>query len=98
MTGVRNDRADCLQGDHRTNSQRKNRFERQIYRRMNIGTAKPTKEEMGGVPHYLMDICEPTESYSVSDYREAAEKLVAELAGKGRNVLFVGGTVLYLQS
>ena len=70
----------------------------QIYRRMNIGTAKPTKEEMGGVPHYLMDICEPTESYSVSDYREAAEKLVAELAGKGRNVLFVGGTVLYLQS
>ena len=70
----------------------------QIYRRMNIGTAKPTKEEMGGVPHYLMDICEPTDSYSVSDYRETAERLITELAGKGRNVLFVGGTVLYLQS
>ena len=39
----------------------------QIYRRMNIGTAKPTKEEMGGVPHYLMDICEPTDAYTVSD-------------------------------
>ena len=70
----------------------------QIYRRMNIGTAKPTKEEMGGVPHYLMDICEPTDAYTVSDYRDAAEKLIAELAEKGRNVLFVGGTVLYLQS
>ncbi len=70
----------------------------QIYRRMNIGTAKPTKEEMGGVPHYLMDICEPTDSYSVSDYRETAERLITELAEKGRNVLFVGGTVLYLQS
>ena len=68
----------------------------QIYRRMNIGTAKPTKEEMGGVPHYLMDICEPTDAYTVSDYRDAAEKLIAELAEKGRNVLFVGGTVLYL--
>ena len=70
----------------------------QIYRRMNIGTAKPTKEEMGGVPHYHMDICEPTDAYTVSDYRDAAEKLIAELAEKGRNVLFVGGTVLYLQS
>lgn len=70
----------------------------QIYRRMNIGTAKPTKEEMGGVPHHLMDICEPTDAYSVSDYRDAAEKLVLQLSEKGRNVLFVGGTVLYLQA
>ena len=70
----------------------------QIYRRMNIGTAKPTAEEMQGVPHHLLDLCEPTESYSVSDYREAAEKLVRELAGQGREVLFVGGTALYLQA
>ena len=47
----------------------------QIYRRMNIGTAKPTPGEMQGVRHYLMNICEPTESYSVSDYRSAAENL-----------------------
>ena len=70
----------------------------QIYKRMNIGTAKPTKEEMHGVPHHLMDICDPTDTYSVSDYRDTAEKLVTELAGQGREVLFVGGTVLYLRS
>ena len=70
----------------------------QIYRRMDIGTAKPTKEEMGGVCHYLMDICEPTDTYSVADYRDEAEKLILHLAEKSRNVLFVGGTVLYLQA
>ena len=70
----------------------------QIYRRMNIGTAKPTIEEMQGVPHHLLDLCEPTDSYSVSDYREAAEKLIEELAARGRETLFVGGTALYLQA
>ena len=70
----------------------------QIYRRMNIGTAKPTKEEMGGVTHHLMDICEPTDAYSVSDYRDAAEKLILQISEKGKSILFVGGTVLYLQS
>ena len=70
----------------------------QIYRRMNIGTAKPTEAEKDGVPHHLMDICEPTDSYSVSDYREAAEKKVLELHTKGREALFVGGTALYLQA
>ena len=71
----------------------------QIYRRMNIGTAKPTAEEMGGVPHHLLDICEPTDAFSVSDYREQAEKLVLDLYERGKKeVLFVGGTALYLQS
>ena len=70
----------------------------QIYRRMNIGTAKPTAEEMRGVPHYLLDICEPDDEYSVSQYRDDAERLVAELAGKGQEVLFIGGTVQYLQA
>ena len=70
----------------------------QIYRRMNIGTAKPSIEEMQGVPHHLLDLCEPTDSYSVSDYREAAEKLIEELANRGRETLFVGGTALYLQA
>ena len=70
----------------------------QIYRRMNIGTAKPSAEEMQGVSHHMLDICEPTDNYSVSDYREDAEKLIHELARKGREVLFVGGTALYLQA
>ena len=70
----------------------------QIYRRMNIGTAKPTIEEMQGVPHYLLDLCEPTDSYSVSDYREAAEKKIEELDARGHETLFVGGTALYLQA
>ena len=70
----------------------------QIYRRMNIGTAKPTPEETQGVPHHLMDICEPTDSYSVSDYRDAAEKLILRLHEEGKEALFVGGTVLYLQA
>ena len=70
----------------------------QIYRRMNIGTAKPNPEEERIVPHHLMDICEPTENYSVSDYRNAAEKLVLEKHRDGKEILFVGGTALYLQA
>ena len=70
----------------------------QIYRRMNIGTAKPTEEEMLGVRHHLMDICEPADSYSVADYRDTAEKTVLELHKQGKEVLFVGGTALYLQA
>ena len=70
----------------------------QIYRRMNIGTAKPTRNEMQGVTHHMLDICEPTDSYSVSDYREAAEKILFDLQSRGREALFVGGTALYLQA
>ena len=70
----------------------------QIYKRMNIGTAKPAPEDMQGVPHHLMDICEPTDSYSVSDYRDAAEQLILQLHEKGKEVLLIGGTVLYLQA
>lgn len=70
----------------------------QIYKRMNIGTAKPTPDELREVPHHLIDICEPTDSYSVSDYRDAAEKLILQLHENGKEVLFVGGTALYLQA
>ena len=69
----------------------------QIYRRMDIGTAKPTTEEREAVPHYMLDICEPTECYSVSQYIERAEKEVIRQHEKGRKVLFVGGTGLYLE-
>ncbi|MBR2823288.1 MAG: tRNA (adenosine(37)-N6)-dimethylallyltransferase MiaA [Clostridia bacterium] len=70
----------------------------QIYRRMDIGTAKPTPAERERVPHGLLDLCEPTEAFTVADYREAAEALVREKARQGREVLFVGGTGLYLQA
>lgn len=70
----------------------------QIYKRMNIGTAKPTAEEMDGVPHHMIDICEPDEPYSVSEYRDRAEQIVLSLHEKRKEVLFVGGTALYLQA
>lgn len=69
----------------------------QIYRRMDIGTAKPTREDQKKVPHHLLDICEPSEAYSVSQYAEAAEKIIRELHQRGRKALFVGGTGLYLE-
>ena len=70
----------------------------QIYRRMDIGTAKPTPEERRRVPHYLLDILEPKETFSASAYREMAEKLIREKEQEGKEVLLVGGTGLYLQA
>ncbi len=70
----------------------------QVYRRMDIGTAKPTREEQRRVHHELLDICDPTESFSVAAWRERAEKLILKSADAGREMLFVGGTGLYLQA
>ena len=70
----------------------------QIYRGMDIGTAKPTREERARVPHRMIDICDPRDAFSVAAYREKAEALVRQKAEKGREVLFVGGTGLYLQA
>lgn len=70
----------------------------QIYRRMNIGTAKPTIQDMKGVRHYMIDVCDPSESYSVAEYRDAAEKLILNLHEQNREAIFVGGTTLYLQA
>ena len=69
----------------------------QIYRGMDIGTAKPTREEQETVPHHLLDICDPRERYSVSRYVQDAEQCVREIAERGREALFVGGTGLYLE-
>jgi len=69
----------------------------QIYRGMDIGTAKPSREEQETVPHHLLDICDPRENYSVSRYVQDAEQCVREIAGRGREALFVGGTGLYLE-
>ena len=69
----------------------------QIYRRMDIGTAKPTGEEQKAVQHHMLDICEPDESYSVSQYIEDALRTAEERPREGKEVLFVGGTGLYLE-
>ncbi|MBD2570292.1 tRNA (adenosine(37)-N6)-dimethylallyltransferase MiaA [Anabaena lutea] len=69
---------------------------RQVYREFDIGTAKPTVEEQKLVPHYLIDICEPTETMTVADYQEQAQAAIANLGVSP--VLLVGGTGLYIRS
>jgi tRNA dimethylallyltransferase len=69
-----------------------------LYRGMDIGTAKPTLAERGGVPHHLIDVIDPWESASVAAYREWAAEAVASIESRGKRVLFVGGTPLYLKA
>ena len=68
-----------------------------IYRFMDIGTAKPTLAERTEVPHHLIDILDPSEEFSVSDYLQAAKQVTLEIRSRGKQVLFVGGTPLYLK-
>jgi tRNA dimethylallyltransferase len=68
-----------------------------LYRGMDIGTAKPTPAERRRVPHHLIDILEPHEEYSLAQYVEAATQCAEEIAGHNRQLLFVGGTPLYLK-
>ena len=70
----------------------------QIYKEMNIGTAKPTKEEMQGIKHYMIDIISPDERYSVADYKKEAKKAIKEIISKGKVPIVVGGTGLYVDS
>ena len=70
----------------------------QIYKDMNIGTAKPTKEEMGKIKHYLIDYVLPTERYSVAEYKKDAKKAIKEVIEKGKTPIIVGGTGLYVDS
>ena len=68
----------------------------QIYRRMDIGTAKPTAEEMQGVPHHMLDVADPGEQYSVSRYAEEAGSCVEKILAGGRVPIVCGGTGLYI--
>jgi tRNA dimethylallyltransferase len=68
-----------------------------LYRGMDIGTAKPTMQERQRAVHHLIDVLEPSEEYSLAQYLEAAEAVVAEIRRRGREALFVGGTPLYLK-
>lgn len=70
----------------------------QIYRRMNIGTAKPTAAEMQGVPHHMLDVAEPWENYSVARYVEEASARIDEIRARNRLPVVVGGTGLYIDS
>ena len=70
----------------------------QIYEDMDIGTAKPTKEEMGNIKHYLIGEVSPTVRYSVADYKKAALAAIQEILDKGKMPIVVGGTGLYVDS
>ena len=70
----------------------------QIYRRMDIGTAKPTVDEMQGIPHHMIDICDPEEAFSVSRYCEMATSIVDDILARGKTAIIAGGTGLYMDS
>lgn len=69
-----------------------------VYRGMDIGTAKPTKEEQEGIPHHLIDIRDPFESYSAADFFKDCERLITEISARGKLALIVGGTMLYAKA
>ena len=64
-----------------------------VYREMNIGTAKPSAEELAAVPHHLVDILPPEASFSVVDFKEQAQRLITEINGRGHLPIIAGGTV-----
>jgi tRNA dimethylallyltransferase len=68
-----------------------------VYRGMDIGTAKATPLQRRETPHHLIDVLDPWEEFSLAQYVEAADRVAAEITGRGRQVLFVGGTPLYLK-
>ena len=70
----------------------------QIYKYMDIGTAKPSMEERDGIPHYMLDIIDPWEDYSVAAYADAARKCIKDTAARGKLPIVVGGTGLYINA
>ena len=70
----------------------------QVYRRMDIGTAKPTKDEMQGIVHHMLDVAEPDEDFSVSRYCEMASPIVDDILARGKTAIIAGGTGLYMDA
>ncbi len=70
----------------------------QVYRHMDIGTAKPTIEEMQGIPHHMLDVADPTEDFSVSRYCEMATPIVEDILNRGKTPIIAGGTGLYMDA
>ncbi len=69
-----------------------------VYKGLNIGTAKPTKEEMGGIPHHMIDVVEPTEAFSVSDYERLALPIMEDIIARGKVPILCGGTAFYIDA
>ena len=70
----------------------------QVYKGMDIGTAKPTRDEMATVKHHLINVKEPNENFSCADYAVLAKKAIEDIAKRGKTPIFCGGTGLYLDS
>ena len=70
----------------------------QVYKRMDIGTAKPTLEEMQGIPHHMIDVAEPWEDFSVSRYCDMAAPIVDDILSRGKTAVIAGGTGLYMDA
>ncbi|RRD40247.1 tRNA (adenosine(37)-N6)-dimethylallyltransferase MiaA [Leptotrichia sp. OH3620_COT-345] len=70
----------------------------QVYKKMDIGTAKITCEEMKGIKHYMLDVIEPDEDYSVGDFEKKVNKILKEKEEKSENIIIVGGTGLYIKA
>jgi tRNA dimethylallyltransferase len=70
----------------------------QVYRGMDIGTAKPTPDERAAVRHHLLDLADPADAFSVAEWRAAADRALADIAARGGRALLVGGTGLYLRA
>jgi tRNA dimethylallyltransferase len=71
---------------------------RQIYQEMDIGTAKVTKEEMAGIPHYLIDIIKPNQEFTLAQYKKLAVKIIKDIQKRNKLPFLVGGTGLYIQA
>ena len=71
---------------------------RAIYKGMDIGTAKPTREEMQGIPHYGLDLVEPGERFTVADWKSYAESKIKDIKARGKTPIIVGGTGLYIDA
>ncbi len=70
----------------------------QIYKNMNIGTAKVTESEMQGIPHHMIDVVDPDQSYSVAEFQENASKIIDDIQKRDKTPIVVGGTGLYINS
>ena len=69
-----------------------------VYRGMDIGTAKPSRQELAAVPHHLIDTIDPLQNYSAAEFARDATRLIGEIHARGRTPLLVGGTMLYLKA
>ena len=70
----------------------------QVYKDLNIGTAKITEKEKEGIPHHLFDIVEPTNMYTVYDYQKDARDIINDVLSRGKKVIILGGTGLYIKA